>query len=105
MAGSGRSMLAPDTEEKRREPGMSASGTRAGRLEVMVVPGTPRAVGAVRRCLRDLLGPWHPALDGVLLCQSEIMTNALRHTGSGRDGHIRVEVAISVRGIRLEITD
>jgi anti-sigma regulatory factor (Ser/Thr protein kinase) len=75
------------------------------RPEVMVVPGTPRAVGAVRRCFRDLLGPYHPALDDVQLCLSEIMTNALRHTTSGRGGHIRVEAAISTQEIRVEITD
>jgi anti-sigma regulatory factor (Ser/Thr protein kinase) len=71
----------------------------------MVVPGTPRAVGAVRRCFRDLLGPYHPALDDVQLCLSEIMTNALRHTASGKGGHIRVEAAISTQQIRAEITD
>ncbi|MGI8331260.1 ATP-binding protein [Actinomadura scrupuli] len=84
---------------------MAASGMASERLEVMVVPGTPRAVGAVRRCFRDLLGPGHPALDDVLLCQSEIMTNALRHTKSGVDGHIRIEARISARGIRIEVTD
>lgn len=84
---------------------MSASGTPHGRLEVMVVPGIPRAVGSVRRSFRDMLGPDHPALDGVLLCLSEIMTNAIRHTASGRDGTIRIEAAFSDAEIRIGTLD
>lgn len=84
---------------------MVASEMSAERLEVMRVPGVARAVGTVRHGFRDLLGPGHPALDDVLLCQSEIMTNALRHTRSGNGGHILVEVALSPRRIRVDITD
>lgn len=84
---------------------MTASEESSERMEVMLVPGIAQAVGSVRRCLRDLLGAGHPALEDVLLCQSEIMTNALRHTRSGGGGQIRIAAALSPRRVRVEITD
>ncbi|HXA57993.1 MAG TPA: ATP-binding protein [Streptosporangiaceae bacterium] len=73
---------------------------------IMVLPGVGQAVGAVRRSFRDLLGPYHPALDDVLLCVSELMANALRHTASSADGgRIRVEAALSVEEIKVSVTD
>jgi anti-sigma regulatory factor (Ser/Thr protein kinase) len=84
---------------------VAASEMPCGRLEVMVVPGVPKAVGSVRRSFRDLLGPDHPALDGVLLCLSEVMSNAIRHTASGRDGRIRIEAAFRESEIRIGALD
>lgn len=37
----------------------------------------------------------------IALCTSELVTNALRHTESGRDGQVRVEVALTERVIRV----
>jgi anti-sigma regulatory factor (Ser/Thr protein kinase) len=84
---------------------VSASEMPRERLEVMVVPGVPQSVGSVRRSVRDLLGPDHPALDGVLVCLSEVVTNAIRHTASGRDGQIRIEAALGASEIRIGTLD
>jgi anti-sigma regulatory factor (Ser/Thr protein kinase) len=64
-----------------------------------------RAVGHARRWLRDVLGREHPCMDDAALCMSELLTNALRYTESGRDGQIRVEVTYSARTVRIEVID
>jgi anti-sigma regulatory factor (Ser/Thr protein kinase) len=52
----------------------------------LVVDGDPRAVGAVRRWAGTTLGAWDVGdddLDTVVLCLSELVTNAVIHTGAG----------------------
>lgn len=75
------------------------------RFDALLLPGMDRAVGHARRWLRDVLGLEHPCLDDAALCMSELLTNALRYTESGRDGQIRVEVTYSARTVRMEVID
>ncbi|MDL4821516.1 ATP-binding protein [Actinomadura opuntiae] len=75
------------------------------RFDALLLPGMDRAVGHARRWLRDVLGREHPCMDDAALCMSELLTNALRYTESGRDGQIRVEVAYSARTVRIEVID
>jgi anti-sigma regulatory factor (Ser/Thr protein kinase) len=75
------------------------------RFEALVVPGVERAVAGLRRRLRDLLGAGHPALEDAELCLSELTTNALRYTDSGRGGQVRVELSITGRSVRVEVVD
>jgi anti-sigma regulatory factor (Ser/Thr protein kinase) len=85
---------------------MPTNQSAAGRLEVLALPGVPRAVAGVRGCLRDLLGPDHARLDDVLLCSSELLGNALRHSDSGKDGgRIRVEIAHRGEAVKVSVID
>ncbi|MBW8483621.1 ATP-binding protein [Actinomadura parmotrematis] len=84
---------------------MAISDT-ATRIEVLRVPGVERAVGHVRRWLRDVAGPGHPALDDCTLCASELVTNALRYSASGLDGgQVLVELGLTGPRLRLEVLD
>lgn len=74
------------------------------KFDALLLPGMDRAGGHARRWLRDVLGE-HPAFDDAALCMSELITNAVRHTGSGRDGQVRVEVSHSEQIVRIEVID
>lgn len=84
---------------------MPASESPVMRFEVLRVPGTERAAGHLRRWMRDLLGAGHPALEDAEQCLSEVVTNAVRHTVSGRGGQVRVELGYSDRAVRVEVID
>jgi hypothetical protein len=47
-------------------------------------PGSADQVGQVRRFVRSQVGD-HPAADDVVLAASELASNAIKHTASGRD--------------------
>ncbi|GAA2458022.1 ATP-binding protein [Actinomadura vinacea] len=83
---------------------MHANGTSTERLEGMLVPGVERAVGDVRRWLRDFLED-DPRLYDCTVCVSELMTNALRYTDSGRGGQILIKVFAAPERVRVEVTD
>lgn len=62
------------------------------------------AAGVARRGVRDAVGD-HPRLDDLLLCVSEVVTNAVVHAGSLRhltleceDDHVRVDVVDGTPG-------
>ena len=74
------------------------------RFDTLLLPGMGRAVGMARRWLMDVLEN-HPALDDATLCTSELLTNAIRYTESGRDGQIRVELSYSDELVRVEVAD
>jgi anti-sigma regulatory factor (Ser/Thr protein kinase) len=76
------------------------------RFEVMLFPGVPRVVSAARHVLGDLLGENHPALDDAQVCQSELITNALRYTDSGQDGgQVRIEVEYDRKHTTVRVVD
>jgi anti-sigma regulatory factor (Ser/Thr protein kinase) len=79
--------------------------TPAARYEALVVPGVERAVGHARRWLRDLVGADHPAFHDAAVCLCELLTNALRHTDSGRGGQMRVRLALAAEYIWAEVAD
>ncbi|WP_344901153.1 ATP-binding protein [Actinomadura meridiana] len=74
------------------------------KFDVLLLPGMKRAVRHARQWLEDVLG-LHPALTDATLCMSELVSNALLYTESGRDGQIRVEVSHSERIVRIEVID
>jgi anti-sigma regulatory factor (Ser/Thr protein kinase) len=74
-------------------------------LGSLTVPGGERSVGYARRFVRDLLGAGHPALDDAELCTSELVTNAVVHTRSGRGGRVTVTVAAGAGEVRVGVTD
>ena len=68
-------------------------------------PGTPRQVGAARRFVASLLDG-SPFCDDAVLVVSELFTNALLHTDSGKPGGlVVVQVTRWLLGVRVAVTD
>jgi anti-sigma regulatory factor (Ser/Thr protein kinase) len=85
---------------------MPSSETSAMRREVMVVPGARSELARLRCRLRELLGAGHFALRDAELCVSELLSNAIKHTASGRRGaEVRVELTVTHRSVRGEVVD
>lgn len=60
----------------------------------------------VRRHIRELLGTDHPKIDDIELLTSEVATNAIVHSGSGRSGgRLTLTVERDDDKVRVEITD
>lgn len=71
----------------------------------ITLPGEERSVASGRRFVREVLGCGHPALDKVTLSVSELATNAIKHTPSGRGGEIAISVTVAGPMIRVEVTN
>ncbi len=67
-------------------------------------PGRPETVGAARAMVREALGD-NPKTDDVEMIASELVTNAILHSRSGRGGHVWVEVRRRRDWIRVAVTD
>jgi serine/threonine-protein kinase RsbW len=67
-------------------------------------PGEERHLGALRRWLASLFPPC-PARDDVTAVASELSSNAVRHTLSGRGGWFAVEVTWYGPVVRVAVTD
>ncbi|TDB88508.1 ATP-binding protein [Actinomadura sp. KC216] len=74
------------------------------RFDALLLPGMERATAHARQWLQDVLGK-HPALGDASLCMTELITNALRYTKSGKDGQIRVEVGHSEKVVQVTVID
>jgi anti-sigma regulatory factor (Ser/Thr protein kinase) len=99
--------------------GMAASPSRAGAatpakpaaaraavLGRLTVPGRPEYVHETRTFVAKALGDLHPSLDDAVLLTSELVTNAVTHTGSrAPGGTVTVVVAESSGGVRIEVAD
>jgi anti-sigma regulatory factor (Ser/Thr protein kinase) len=70
-----------------------------------IFPGVPSSVGEVRRFLREVFGPDHPALGRVEVCVSELVTNCILHTDSGKGGHVLVAVHVRAERLRVYVVD
>ncbi|QCW50055.2 ATP-binding protein [Nocardioides dongxiaopingii] len=67
------------------------------------VEGHPRAVGAARRFVRGRLGEWgvdDDTIDTVVLCLSEIVTNAVIHTGTASELRVTLEDGVLTTTVR-----
>lgn len=72
-------------------------------LELMTGPG---AVPAARRAIAGLAGHVGIGVLGDLrLLVSELVTNSVRHAGLGADDAIALEISVSPRRVRVEVTD
>lgn len=68
-------------------------------------PGTPRHAGAARRFVAGLL-EGSPLRDDAVLVLSELFTNAVLHTDSGKPGGlVVVQVSRWRLGVRIAVTD
>jgi len=69
-----------------------------------VFRGEERQLGVLRRWLASLL-PQHPARDDVTSVATELASNALRHTASGRGGWFAVEITWHQSIVRVAVAD
>jgi anti-sigma regulatory factor (Ser/Thr protein kinase) len=69
-----------------------------------VFAGRDDQVREVRRWLTSLL-PWAPERDDVIVVAVELVTNAIRHTASGRGGLVMVEVTWCGPVLRVAVAD
>ena len=66
--------------------------------------GSPEEIQQVRHFVRQVIAGC-PVTDEVILLASEVATNAVRHTSSGRDGTFCVLVQAVDRSVRVEVHD
>lgn len=75
------------------------------------LPGTPDQVGAARKTVADRLGEDHACAEVAALLTSEVVTNAIVHTDTGRldaDGRVgtfTLAVTHVDDRVRIEVTD
>jgi serine/threonine-protein kinase RsbW len=93
----------PGGEASRRAAATSAGAANVPRRR-QVFRGEERQLGVLRRWLASLLPPG-PARDDVISVATELASNALRHTASGRDGWFAVEVTWYQSIIRVAVAD
>ncbi|WP_433240901.1 ATP-binding protein [Streptosporangium sp. CA-135522] len=101
-----------ERERIRRYAGAASEWPYAGVLQKMGhadFPGERRSIPAARRWVRNLLVDrgMDTTLDDVLLLVSEVVTNSVVHSDSGRtaDGRVAVYVAHASGVIHVEVTD
>jgi serine/threonine-protein kinase RsbW len=69
-----------------------------------VFPGEARELAALRRFLAVLL-PECAARDDVMCVATELGSNAIRHTASGRDGRFAVEIVWDAAAVHVAVSD
>ncbi|HUZ50994.1 MAG TPA: ATP-binding protein [Streptosporangiaceae bacterium] len=69
-----------------------------------VFPGEARELAALRRFLAVLL-PECAARDDVVCVATELGSNAIRHTASGRDGRFAVEIVWDAAAVHVAVSD
>jgi serine/threonine-protein kinase RsbW len=98
-------MTAADGASEHVTSPLGPSSTPGARLRWRrVFPGEERQLGLLRRWLTSLL-PDCPARDDVVCVATELATNAVRHTASGRGGWFAVEIARHQSVVRVSVTD
>jgi len=83
-----------------------ASRALAVRTSTVTYPGSAEQIGVVRADLRALLGGC-PMADDVILCASELATNATLHSRSGlQGGTFTVRASIDLgQSVQVEVED
>jgi anti-sigma regulatory factor (Ser/Thr protein kinase) len=84
--------------------GASMSSATATIPQARTFAGSPEEIRNVRHFVRQLLEDC-PVIDDVILLVSELATNAVRHTASGRDGTFCVLVQAADGRARVEVHD
>ena len=80
--------------------------TQAVLLGSLTIPGQPACLHAAREFVARALGPDDACLDTAALLTSELVTNSMLHSESGRPGGTVTITLISVPdGIRVEVID
>ena len=80
--------------------------TQAVLLGSLTIPGQPARLHDAREFIAQTLGPDDARLDTAALLTSELVTNSVTHSESGRPGGTVTITLISVPdGIRVEVID
>ena len=75
-------------------------------LASLTVPGRPEQVAEVRRFVRRTVGDASPMAETAMLLASELATNAVLHSASGRaEGSATVLITEVGGGLRVEVAD
>jgi anti-sigma regulatory factor (Ser/Thr protein kinase) len=75
-------------------------------LASLTVPGRPERVAEVRRFVRRVTGDASPMADTAVLLASELVTNAVLHSASGRPGGSATILITEIGGgLRVEVAD
>jgi anti-sigma regulatory factor (Ser/Thr protein kinase) len=75
-------------------------------LGSLTIPGRPEQVSRARKFVAALAGPEGPAAETAGLLTSELVTNAVLHTRSGREaGRVTVVVIDLPDGLLVEVVD
>ena len=93
--------LADDLAERLRPQALPGASEQRWRK---AFPGEEWQLSAIRRWLTSLL-PECPARDDVILVATELATNAVLHTKSGRGGLFDVEITWSEQVVRVAVAD
>lgn len=89
----------PDLVARGRYPGVDRD------IVVELEPGT-QAAREARSALAALEGRFSDALlEDLRLLVSELVTNSVRHARGGGPGHVRLEVGLGARTLRVEVAD
>jgi anti-sigma regulatory factor (Ser/Thr protein kinase) len=83
---------------------MTVSGGEMTALNARTFPGEERAVADARRFTREAF-PAGPATDDIELVVSELMTNSVEHSDSGKGGQVVITFSIGRGRIRVEVSD
>jgi len=91
-----------------RSPGQVRDRQGVARLPALrwrrAFPGDERQIAVLRRWLASLL-PACPGRDDVTFVTTELATNAIQHTASGRGGRFEVEVTWHGPVVRVAVAD
>jgi anti-sigma regulatory factor (Ser/Thr protein kinase) len=87
-----------------RGRGGAGMGGVAG--ESVTIAGRPERVAVARAFAAAVLGSRHPAGETAVLLVSELVTNSVRHSASGRPGRTVTVTVLSGGGVtRVQVTD
>ncbi|MBN1527750.1 MAG: ATP-binding protein [Thermoleophilaceae bacterium] len=83
-----------------------AHSTGEGELLEVHLDGGPRAAAVAREAVAAADGSVPAAVrDDVLLLVTELITNAVRHAGARPGSGVDLSMAVSARGVRVEVAD
>jgi anti-sigma regulatory factor (Ser/Thr protein kinase) len=94
---------APATSDAAQDLAVMAGAAVLGSL---TLPGRPEHVREARAFVAKALGELHPGLDTAVLLTSELVTNAVMHSGSRcAGGVVSILIMESAGGLRIEVAD
>lgn len=74
-------------------------------LWIATLPGVEESIPALRRQAREKLAAYLEETDDLLVCLTEVATNAIRHTLSGDGGKFTVYFTVSNQEILISVAD
>lgn len=97
--------ICADGTNTTRDPDAHAATPVASVPASLTLPGRPDQVRAARRWLAELVAGL-PGADDIILAASELTTNAISHSDSGRSGGtFTVRVTVGADLVRVEVAD